>query len=157
MDQFLSTARNKVGDRVRMSLTRSVSVEESIVFPVGTEFTGLVLQLERPGQVSGKAVLALTLANVSFEGNFVPVQTGTIKREGQGTRAKDAGKVGASSAIGGVIGAIFGGKEGAAKGVALGAGVGTAGVMATRGEDLELKPETKLVFELARDLTLEVR
>ena len=157
LDQAVSTARNKVGDRVRMSLARSVSVDESVVFPVGTEFAGLVLQLERPGQVSGVAVLALTLANVSFEGNFVPVQTGTIRREGQGTKAKDVGKVAVTSGIGAVIGAIFGGKEGAAKGAAVGGGAATAQTLATRGEDLELKPETKLVFELARDLTLELQ
>ena len=157
LDQSLSTARNKVGDRVRMSLTRSVSIDESVVFPVGAEFTGLVLQLERPGQVKGVAVLALALVNVSFEGNIVSVQTETIKREGQGTKAKDAGKVAVTSGIGAAIGAIFGGKEGAAKGALIGGGAGTTGVIATRGEDLELKPETRLVFELARDLTLELQ
>ncbi|MEK7203841.1 MAG: hypothetical protein AAB627_02050 [Patescibacteria group bacterium] len=157
LDQRLSTENNRAGDLFRASLGRAVAVDGSVVFPVGTELTGRISELQRPGKVKGVASLALTLTAVSFEDASIPVQTDSVKIGGEGSAAKDATKIGIGAGIGAVVGAIFGGKEGAAAGAALGGGATTAETLATRGKEIELKPEQKFVFRLAKDLTFEVR
>ena len=53
-----------------------------------------------------------------------------------------------------VIGGIAGGGKGAAIGAAVGGGAGTAGVLLTKGKEVEFPAETKFEFELQKDVTL---
>jgi hypothetical protein len=55
-----------------------------------------------------------------------------------------------------VIGAIAGGKKGAAIGAAVGGAGGTAVVLATSGDEVELPAEQTLSFELASGVEMKV-
>lgn len=156
LNQILTTERNRAREVFEAVLGRAVSVE-NLTLPVGTVFKGRIMELERPGRVRGTALLVLVLTSLSFEGEEIDIETDTVKLEGEATRGEDAGKVGAGAGIGGIIGGILGGREGAARGAAIGAGAGTAVVVGSRGREIELKPETKLVFRLAKDVSFEVQ
>ena len=87
----------------------------------------------------------------------VPIQTAPLMLEGEASKGDDALKVGIGAGIGAAVGAIFGGGSGAAKGTAIGGGAGAGQVLATRGEDLVLRPEQELVCALATNATIETR
>ncbi|MBZ5515029.1 MAG: hypothetical protein LAN62_09340 [Acidobacteriia bacterium] len=53
-----------------------------------------------------------------------------------------------------IIGAIAGGGKGAAIGAAVGAGAGTAVQAATKGQQIQIPPETKLDFTLKAPITV---
>ncbi len=156
LGQSISTERNRAGDPFRATLASAVWAGGETI-PVGTLFEGRIKELERPGKTSGVASLALTLSKVYFAESSGEIETDVVRKEGEATKGEDAAKVGISTAIGGIIGGILGGKKGAAKGAAVGGGAGAAAVVATRGEEIELKPETKLTFRLLRDATIEAR
>jgi len=56
--------------------------------------------------------------------------------------------------VGAIIGGIAGGKKGAAIGAVIGGGAGTAGVLVTRGKEVEFPPETKFQFQLAQPVKI---
>ena len=158
LDQRLSTETNQVGDSFRVSLARALVINGETVLEQGTRFTGKIIDLERPGKVSGVAKITLVLTIVSINGeSTAEVQTVPLIREGETTKGKDAVKVGVGAGIGAVIGRIFGGGGGAAKGAAVGAAGGAGAVAATRGKDLVLAPEQELTFTLAKNATFEAR
>lgn len=154
LNQWLSTETSKSGEVFRVTLGKAVRAGDETI-PVGTVLNGRITQLERPGRVSGVASMTLVLTGLSFDGRSILLQTNEVKLGGESNRGKDAAKVAVGTGIGAAIGAILGGKDGAAKGAAVGGGATTAETLATRGQELEFKPETKMVFRLAKDLTLE--
>jgi hypothetical protein len=83
-----------------------------------------------------------------------PILTNEIEFEAEATKGSDAKAVGISAGIGAALGALFGGKKGAAVGAAGGAGAGTAGVLLSRGREIELEKERLLSFRLEKDLEL---
>ena len=97
----------------------------------------------------------MTLVLQSADG--VPIRTAPLMLEGEASKGDDALKVGIGAGVGAAVGAIFGGGSGAAKGTAIGGGAGAGQVLATRGEDLVLRPEQELGFALATNATIETR
>jgi outer membrane lipoprotein SlyB len=63
--------------------------------------------------------------------------------------------VGGGAAVGAILGGIFGGGKGAAIGAAAGAGAGTGVSAATKGQQIVLKPETVLSFQLQSPVTVQ--
>ncbi|MDZ4243563.1 MAG: hypothetical protein U1C57_00465 [Candidatus Doudnabacteria bacterium] len=156
LDQRLSTETSQAGEVFRAVLARSVSIGGTVL-PVGTVFEGRILELERPGRVSGVASLSLALTTFSFEGQSVSTETDPLTLGGKTTKGKDAAKIGIGAGIGAAIGAVWAGRDGAVEGAGIGAGAGTAEVLATRGEEINLEPEHLLVFRLAEDVSFEIR
>lgn len=160
LNQGLSTEKNRIGDTFSVEIAEPVVVRGVTVVPGRTAATGRIDKLERPGRVSGTASLSLVLTSLSINQGpavargVVEIETEPLVISGQDSTAKDAAKVGIGAGIGAAIGAILGGKEGAAKGAAVGGGAGTAGVLATRGQDLVLRPETKLEFRVVKEIPL---
>lgn len=156
LDQRLSTETNQPGHGFRAVLSQSIVVNGETLIGQGAILTGSITGLERPGRVKGVASFDLVLTGIhqDGEGATIPIRTETLHLEGEGSKVKDAAKVGIGAAIGAGIGAIFGGGKGAAKGAAVGAGGGAGTALATRGEDLVLPPEQELTFTLARNVTI---
>jgi hypothetical protein len=84
------------------------------------------------------------------------IETSAYAQEAQGTKKKDATKIGIPAAGGAVIGAIAGGKKGAAIGGAIGGGAGTAAVLATRGDEVELPVGGRISVRLTAPLIVRV-
>ena len=77
--------------------------------------------------------------------------------QAKGTKSSDARKMGTSSALGALIGVLTGGRRGAATGAAVGAAVGAAGVLISRGRDLNLDSQTEMTIELDQDAEIPLR
>ena len=159
----ISTKNAKDGDGVYGKTVFPITVGNKIVIPEGSFVRGKIVEVKRPGRVTGKAELTLAFQTLVLpSGITIPIYTslggtgGTAERKGEATvqgdssKGEDAGKVGKTAAEGGLIGVIAGGGKGAAVGGAGGAAVGAATVLLTRGKDLVLEPGTTIEIILDR-------
>jgi type IV secretion system protein VirB10 len=161
----ISTKNIEVGDNVYARTIFPITVRNQIVIPVGTNVLGKIVQVERPGRVKGKASLALTFQTLIFPNGFnVPIygslggsdtgnRRGESTLEGDSSKGKDAGTVAQAGAPGAIVGGIVNGRKGALIGGGVGAGVALAGVLLTRGDDLDLPRGT--MIEIVLDEAVE--
>ncbi len=125
---------------------------------------------ERPGRVSGRGemtlkferlkpkygsetVISATLIGVGSDQGQIVDREG--KYEGKDSAGRDAAVIAGGAGAGTVVGVIAGGGKGAALGATIGGLIGLAGVLTTRGEDVELVKGTLLEIMLDQDLQLE--
>ena len=145
LDVRLGTTINSgtamVEDRFEATTVVDVLQDGVVLVPAGAVVRGVVTAVQAAGRVERRASLSLSFDQITFGGRTYPMRaTVTNVLEGEGIRG-EAGRVGTGAAVGGVIGGILGGLRGALAGILIGGG-GT--LIATEGEDLELKPGTVL-------------
>ncbi len=157
LSDHLSSATNQVGDTFEAILDRDLIVDGQMLAPKGSRVTGKVTDVIGSGKVKGLAHMTLALSAVKVGEDRYPVSTGTISVEAENTKMRDAKTIGAGAAIGAAIGAIAGGRKGAAIGGAVGGGAGTAGVLVTKGKEVEFQPEHKFSFRLEKDVEMKIR
>jgi hypothetical protein len=156
LDSALASDQNAVEDPVRASLRRDVIVDERTVLPAGTDVRGIVTGVQRSAKVKGRASLAFRFTSLALEDETYDIRTSSVARRAQGTKRKDAAKIGIGAGAGAVIGGIVGGGKGAAVGTAVGAGTGTGVVLATRGDEVRLAAGTPVTVKLTEPLTVRV-
>lgn len=171
LNDFISTKTARQGDRFTAEVVSSVLQNRDVVIPAGSIVTGRVTQVKRPGRIKGKAELylrpeSIKLPNGAEESMVASVtgvsrgEKGQLKKggegsiEGEGSKGRDAAVIGTAGGVGAGIGAIAGGAKGTAIGGGSGALIGLAGVLATRGKDLELARGTELDIVLDRPLRI---
>jgi hypothetical protein len=148
---------SKVEDAVQATLTEPLTIAGTTVLPAGTELTGVVTHVERPGRVKGRAKVSYRFDSLRANGMNYEVATSPVEHVGEATKSEDATKIGVGAGAGAVIGGLLGGGDGAAKGAAIGGAAGTGAVLATRGKDLKLEPGTSITTSLTGPLTVRVR
>ncbi len=161
------STKNIEGDVFKAIVTEPVTIGDRIAVPKGSQVTGSIARILRPGRVKGKAAMTLlfqtieipgrgpmpivaTLAGVGREGNSGLSTEGTI--EGEGSTGKDFGRVLTPGLIGAGIGTIAGGRRGAGIGAGIGAAVGLATVFSSRGKEIELPRGSSLNIVLDKPL-----
>jgi hypothetical protein len=164
----LSTKNIKEGDRVYARTSVPVTVGNTIVIPVGTNVQGKIKDATRAGRVKGKASLTLAFERMilpngvnmeifgSLGGSDEGHRVGEATVQGDSSKGKDAGDIARAGATGGILGGVINGgnrAKGAAIGGGISAGVALAGVLLSRGSDLELPKGTML--EVIIDQPLE--
>jgi len=117
---------------------------------------GRVVKVTPSGRVSGLANMSVRLFQAKAGNQAYTIYTDIVELSAEPERGKDAAKIAVGSAIGAAIGAIAGGGKGAAQGAAAGAGAGTGVVLATKGKEIQLAPETILNFQLGQPLTVRL-
>ncbi|RPJ60334.1 MAG: hypothetical protein EHM23_10780 [Acidobacteria bacterium] len=157
LDDTLSSATNQVGDAFEAILDRDLIVDGQMLAPKGSRVTGKVTDVAGSGKVKGLAHMTLALSAIRVGEDRYPVSTGTVSVQAENTKGRDAKTIGAGAAIGAAIGAIAGGGKGAAIGGAIGGGAGTAGVLVTKGKEVEFQPEHKFSFRLEKDVEMKIR
>lgn len=166
----ISTRDAQPGTQVYLETTFPVVVNDRIVIPVGSYAQGEITEAKRPAKGKGGAevrirLTTLILAN-GYTVKFYAVPTNAdngngayASKEGQikkdRDKGPDTGTVMTTTGAGAGIGAIAGGAKGAGIGAGLGAAAGLAGVMMTRGPELELPRGSTLDIVLARPLYLD--
>ena len=156
LDTALASDTSAVEDPVRASLRRSVVVDELTVLPAGTAVRGVVTGAERSAKVKGRASLAFRFTSLTLDDETYDIETSNVARQAQGTKKKDATKIGIGAGVGAIVGGIAGGGKGAAIGTAVGGGAGTGVVLATRGEEVRLAAGTPVTVKLTAPLSLRV-
>ena len=155
IDQTVSSKTNNNGDPFAASLAAPISVGGVTVLPTGVRAKGTVVQAESAGRVKGGAVLALTLDQITVNGQPYSIQTSEFEETIKGRGKRTAIGAGGGAAFGAIIGGLAGGGKGAAIGALAGGGAGTAGTAFTGKRDITIPAETRLHFKLTAPLTVQ--
>jgi hypothetical protein len=155
VDERLNSDVVQMGDSFRASLDQPLVVDGAVIAERGSRVEGRIANADRGGRVRGVASLGLELVRLNTsDGQRVRLQTESFSKTAERSTKKDAAKVGIGAGLGAAIGAIAGGGKGAAIGAGIGGAAGAGGVMATRGEAVEIPAETRLTFRLQEAITI---
>lgn len=150
----LSSETSHENDTWHGTLNADIMVDDQTVIPAGAEVDGRVMEAHAATHYSGGASLVLGLEKVSFNGKTYQIATDTWQKKAD-TRGKNtAEKVGGGAAVGAILGGIFGGGKGAAIGATAGAGAGAGANTITKGQKVELRPETLVSFRLENPISV---
>jgi hypothetical protein len=162
LDNDLSTAQSREGDRFTMTVRAPAQYEGAVI-------EGNVSRVDRSGPFSGRAQMTLDFWQIRLRdgrtaglagyiesvrpvnGEDVRVDTEAVttveERNSRSNRTAQRTAIGA--AVGAIIGAIAGGGKGAAIGAVIGAGAGAGSVYVQGRGDLELKSGTEITVRAA--------
>jgi hypothetical protein len=141
-----------LGESFRASLDGPVMLESETVFPKGADAYVKLTMVQSAGNLKGKSELRLQLDRISVGTTSYVVESGIHAVSGAAQGAKTARTAGLAAAIGATIGAITGGRKGAVIGGTTGAGAGVGIEAVTKGEQVSVDSETRLVFRLEKSL-----
>ena len=140
----------KAGARYRASLGDAVTIGSKTVIPSGTDCTLEVVNID-----SGDG-MALRLRSITVGTKMYNTSTQYAEVEATGTsKGKKAARRGIGlGALGAGIGAIAGGGQGAAIGAVVGGGLGAASGAMSKGKEINVPTETRLIFALSAPLPM---
>jgi hypothetical protein len=124
------------------------------VIPTTADVEGKVVDVKSAGRYKGQSDLVIELSRLIINGKSYGLITDRWSKEGNSRGKATAAKVGGGAALGAVLGGIFGGGKGAAIGGAVGAGAGTGAASIGKGQQIILKPETVLNFQLQNSIAV---
>jgi hypothetical protein len=154
LNDEVDSEKAQVGDVFHGSISAPVTVGEETVIPTTADVEGRVVEVKSAGRFAGQSVLTLELTKLTMNGKSYTLHTSQWTKSGNGRGKSTAAKVGGGAAVGAVLGGIFGGGKGAAIGAAAGAGAGTGVSAATKGQQIILKPEAVIAFQLQGPITV---
>jgi hypothetical protein len=156
INEYLSSDRNKVGDRVTATLTQPIIANGWVVARRGQTLTGQVEAAQKAGRVTGTSQLGIELTDITLvDGQQKPILTELWKGSGGTSHGADAATIGGTTALGAAIGAAADWGRGAAIGAGAGAAAGIGAVLLTRGRPTVIAPETPLSFRLVDPVTVD--
>ena len=150
----LNSETAQVGDVFRGSISTPVVVNGVTVIPTTADVEGKVVDVKSAGRYKGQSDLVIELSRLIINGKSYGLITDRWSKEGNSRGKATAAKVGGGAALGAVLGGIFGGGKGAAIGGAVGAGAGTGAASIGKGQQIILKPETVLNFQLQNSIAV---
>jgi len=150
----LSSERSQPNDIFHGTVNNEVMVGETVAIPAGADVEGRVVDAKNAGHYTGQSGLTLQLTRISFNGQNYNIVSDQWSKQGAARGKNTAGKVAGGAAVGAVLGGIFGGGKGAAIGATAGAGAGAGANTITRGQQVELRPESLLTFRLQNPISV---
>lgn len=157
LDETLSSAQNRSGDKFQASLVSPVVVDDQTVIPQNSRVLGHVVDARPSGRLRGVARLELTLDTLEVDGKSYDIATADQGRVGKNHNKRNGILIGGGAGLGAIIGGVATGGVGAAIGAAAGAGAGTAGAAYTGKKDVRVPAETTLTFQLVRPVTIPIK
>ena len=154
LDESMGTKHERTGERFYATLSQPVSHGGEILLPAGTRFVGHLTESKSSGRLKGRAVLAVRLDAIDWQGRRYAIQTSDIVYATRGHKRHDFRWIAGGGGLGAVIGGIAGGGGGALIGAAAGAGGGAVGAFATGKKQVHLRAETPLTFRLRTPVQL---
>jgi len=150
----IDSSRNRPGEEFAATIDAPVVVDDRVVIRRGADARVRLVESRSAGRMTGRSELHVELVGLAIGAQSYAVETGMVEKAGASRGKRTAETVGGGAALGALIGAIAGKGKGAAIGGAIGAGAGTAVQASTKGEQVQIPPETKLDFTLRAPLTL---
>jgi len=172
MNQTLNSGITHSGERFQTTVVTPVYANGIEVVPAGSIVEGRVTSVSpartrgREGQIGMQfdAVVVPDGTRYQLDGALTELQdtnSGKVDAEnevsGKPADKRNVAYVGGGTVGGAVIGGVVGGGKGAGIGAAIGAGAGVAGVMLTKGNDVELRSGTEIGMTTLRPITFSVR
>lgn len=150
----IDTNQTQPGDSFVASLSSPVTVDDKTVLPKGTVVRGSVKHASSSGRLKGRAVVALRLDRMEWNGAEVPLNTNSVTLTSADHKKRNLAWIGGGSGAGALVGALLGGGKGAVLGAAAGGGAGVAGAAATGKRQVRIPAESVLTFRLEQPLAI---
>ncbi|MBZ5545277.1 MAG: BON domain-containing protein [Acidobacteriia bacterium] len=150
----IDSAQSRPGQEFAASVDAPVVVEDHIVIRKGADARVRLVQAKSAGRMTGQSQLQVELVGLAIGAQTYAVESTAVEKAGASRGKRTAETIGGGAALGGLIGAIAGRGKGAAIGAAVGAGAGTAVQAGTKGQQIQIPPETKLDFTLKAPITV---
>jgi hypothetical protein len=157
LDQSLSSAENRPGDRFQASVFEPVVVDGKTIIPKNARVEGRIVDARAGGHLHGVARLELALESVEVGGKSYPIATSETTRVGHNHNKRNLVLIGGGSGVGALIGGLAGGGTGALIGAGAGAGAGTVGAAFTGKKNIRVPAETRMTFRLRQSVTIPVK
>jgi hypothetical protein len=154
LNDEVNSEKAQVGDVFHGSISAAVIIGEETVLSTSADVEGRVVDVKSAGRFAGQSVLTLELTKLTMGGKSYSLQTSQWTKSGDGRGKSTATKVGGGAAVGAILGGILGGGKGAAIGAAAGAGAGTGVSAANKGQQIILRPEQIIGFQLQNPVTV---
>jgi hypothetical protein len=154
--ETLDSATTQQGENFTGTLASDIIQDGLVVVRQGTPVSGRVVAVQEAAHYKGSSLLTIELTSINRRGEKITVNTDPYSVQGKGRGANTAEKVGGGAAVGAILGGILGGGKGAAIGAAAGGGAGAGVNTVTRGEQVQIKSETLIRFNLTNTLSLKV-
>jgi len=154
LNDEVNSEKAQVGDVFHGSISAPVAIGEETVIPTSADVEGRVVEVKSAGRFAGQSVLTVELTKLTMGGKSYSLQTNQWTKSGDGRGKSTATKVGGGAVLGAVLGGILGGGKGAAIGAAAGAGAGTGVSAATKAQQIILRPEQIIGFQLQNAVTV---
>jgi hypothetical protein len=154
--QTLDSATTQQGETFTGIIASDIISDGIVVVRSGTPVSGRVVAVQEAAHYKGSSLLTIELTSINRHGGPITVNTDPYSVEGKGRGKNTAEKVGGGAAVGAILGGIIGGGKGAAIGAAAGGGAGAGVNTVTRGEQVQIKSETLIRFNLTNTLSLRV-
>ena len=155
MAESVDSESSHAGQIVRATVDTPVMINGRVAVPQGAEAIGRITAVENPGRFRGRAVVAMELTALNFDGKSLGVLTSAYQEVGNAQGKKTAKYVGGGGVFGTLLGAITGGKKGAFIGATVGAAGGAVAQVVRGREPLTIPAESLVLFTLQSPLTLE--
>lgn len=146
INEPLSSAKARVGDRFTGVTTEAITVNGQTVFPRNSNVEGQVTRVVDSGRLTRSGELELKLTSVHSGANSASLDTAPWTIKGGSHTKSNVTKIGGGAAAGAIIGAIAGGGKGAAIGAGVGAAAGTGVAVATGKKEATIESESLLAF-----------
>jgi hypothetical protein len=148
LETSVSSRTARPEDRVEGTVAQSVRVGGSTAVPAGSRVLGIVRDAEPAERVARAGRLEIEFDRILLpQGASVDIDTRVVRLNEGLDKSETGKKAGLGALLGGVLGGVIDGKSGALIGVLVGAG---GGLVASRGEDVELPAGTVLDVRLER-------
>jgi BON domain-containing protein len=154
LNDELNSEKAQIGDVFHASISTPIQIDGRTVVPTTADVEGRVVEVKSAGRFAGQSDLVIELTRLQMNGKSYTLATDRWSKQGSSRGKATAAKVGGGAAVGAIIGGIVGGGKGAAIGAAAGAGAGTGVSAATKGQQIILKPETVLNFQLQNPISV---
>lgn len=145
----LSTDVNRTGDPFIATTVGPIVIEGRTLVPAGARISGILRDVQASGRIKDRARMTLVFQDIVDSSDKVhAIAAQPLQIQAASEMHNDVVKIAAGGAVGAILGAISGKKNGVLVGAAAGAGAGTVLVLATKGEDVELRRGLKLYVEM---------
>jgi hypothetical protein len=168
MNQEISSANARVGDRFTTTVVDPVYARGIEVIPSGSIVTGRVTQVIPAARKNKAGSIAVSFISVQLPGGITRVMNGSLtdvttstarsdsegQVSGRSVQKRNAVFIGGGAATGALIGAIAGGGKGAGIGTLVGGGIGAAGAYFSKGHEAVVKRDTEFGVVLNQSVAL---
>jgi hypothetical protein len=155
MAESVDSESSHAGQIVRATVDTPVMINGRVAVPQGAEAIGRVTSIENPGRFRGRAVVAMELTALNFDGKSIGVMTSAYQEVGNARGKQTTKYVGGGGVLGTLLGAFTGGKKGAFIGMTVGAASGAVAHVVRGREPLTIPAESLVLFTLQSPLILE--
>jgi len=139
----------------RATLASPLGANGQIVVGTGYDVEGRIVDVRQAGRFAGRPEVVLELSRLIIGNRYYELRTSRFTIVGESRGKRTAASVLLPAAIGAGLGALANGGEGAAIGAGVGGTVGAVGAATTDGRNVNLRPESLIMFTLEQPITVE--